>query len=280
MRRVGDTYVHVFRHPLLKKVVSRGLGTDDEALAVCIIDDLKLLCKRKDLLATPDPGVLKSYKYRAVECIFGRDRTKELLGSPPTIAARFSETLNNTIEEATTGALLEPDTDPNFDLDDEESLERSRAKALSRVGADFERRLIKEKVVEELQKRLDDANQDNVNLRRALDLQTEKVKHLEADGNVHVLATVEAAIKASLYHESAFTSLRTHETCVVRRQYISRPTDPGPSCCSASTTRSAITSPAHMRAPQRRAGAGYREAEVLLRYGQAAVKHPVVPTNP
>ncbi|MCZ7647471.1 MAG: hypothetical protein M5U26_19810 [Planctomycetota bacterium] len=78
--RAGNTFSHRFHHPILGKTVARGLGTDDEARATCIIADIKSICKDRRLLENPRADDLRGYERRAIECVFGKERTQKLLG--------------------------------------------------------------------------------------------------------------------------------------------------------------------------------------------------------
>ena len=77
----GKGYISNFLHPVLKRVVTKGLGTTDKNLADAICLDCEALFKLPELLQAPTREKLTGYERRAVEIVFGDDRAAELLGT-------------------------------------------------------------------------------------------------------------------------------------------------------------------------------------------------------
>jgi len=73
----GKGFILKFRHPLLKSVVSRGLGTSDETAAQSIVIDLESLFSKPDLLQGPPyKAELVMYERRAVEIALGAEAAR------------------------------------------------------------------------------------------------------------------------------------------------------------------------------------------------------------
>ena len=79
IRQGNGGYILKFRHPLLKRPASFGLGTKDEVRAHRIAHDATLLFNNPSVLQAPTPETLIGYDPRSVEIVFGDERAKSLL---------------------------------------------------------------------------------------------------------------------------------------------------------------------------------------------------------
>jgi len=95
----GKGFILTFRHPLLKKVVTRGLGTADETTCQSIIIDLESLFSTPALLQGPPYKTeLMMYERRAVEVALGPNVAREVFDGADNRPALTADELSRLVQ--------------------------------------------------------------------------------------------------------------------------------------------------------------------------------------